>query len=61
MRAVLWRGLYDIHIAENAPEPEIQHGLNAIICASCPAICGTGLHPYCDDGRRNHGHSPFTR
>lgn len=54
MRAVLWRGLYGIHVAENAPEPEIQHGRNAI-------ICDTDLHPYRDDGRRDYGHSPLTR
>ena len=43
MRALTWHGKNDIR-CETVPDPEIEHGRDAIIKVSACAICGSDLH-----------------
>lgn len=45
MRALVWRGTTDIR-CERVPDPEIEHGRDAIIKVTSCAICGSDLHLY---------------
>jgi len=43
MKALTWHGKHDIR-CESVPDPEIQHGRDAIIKVTACAICGSDLH-----------------
>ncbi|WP_105372347.1 zinc-dependent alcohol dehydrogenase [Neorhizobium huautlense] len=45
MKALTWHGKHDIR-CESVPDPEIQHGRDAIIKVTACAICGSDLHLY---------------
>ena len=45
MKAITWHGKHDMR-CETVPDPEIEHGRDAIIKMSACAICGSDLHPY---------------
>ncbi|MBM6596732.1 zinc-dependent alcohol dehydrogenase [Microvirga pudoricolor] len=45
MRALVWHGTQDIR-CDNVPDPEIEHGRDAIIKVTSCAICGSDLHLY---------------
>lgn len=45
MKALTWHGKGDIR-CESVPEPQIQHGRDAIIKVTACAICGSDLHIY---------------
>ena len=45
MRALTWHGKGDIR-CESVPDPEIEHGRDAIIKVTTCAICGSDLHIY---------------
>ena len=45
MRALTWHGKGDIR-CENVPDPEIEHGRDAIIKVTTCAMCGSDLHIY---------------
>jgi hypothetical protein len=43
MKALTWHGKSDIR-CESVPDPQIQHGQDAIIKVTACAICGSDLH-----------------
>jgi threonine dehydrogenase-like Zn-dependent dehydrogenase len=43
MRALRWHGRHDIR-CDTVPDPEIEHGRDAILKVSSCAICGSDLH-----------------
>jgi hypothetical protein len=43
MKALCWHGKGDIR-CDNVPDPEIEHGRDAIIKMTACAICGSDLH-----------------
>lgn len=45
MKAITWHGKHDMR-CETVPDPEIEHGRDAIIKMSACAICGSDLHFY---------------
>ncbi|MDX2378060.1 glutathione-independent formaldehyde dehydrogenase [Microbacterium sp. LRZ72] len=45
MKALVYRGPYDVRI-EDAPEPQIEKPLDAIVQITTTNICGSDLHPY---------------
>ena len=45
MRAVVYRGPFDVRI-EEVPDPKIEAPLDAIIAITTANICGSDLHPY---------------
>ncbi|GAB2787902.1 zinc-dependent alcohol dehydrogenase [Halomonas shantousis] len=45
MKALCWHGKTDIRY-ETVPDPEIEHGRDAIIKVSSCAICGSDMHLY---------------
>ncbi|MEW6254861.1 MAG: zinc-dependent alcohol dehydrogenase [Pseudomonadota bacterium] len=45
MKALTWHGKGDIR-CESVPDPQIQHGRDAIIKVTACAICGSDLHIY---------------
>jgi threonine dehydrogenase-like Zn-dependent dehydrogenase len=45
VKALTWHGKHDIR-CESVPDPEIQHGRDAIIKVTACAICGSDLHLY---------------
>lgn len=45
MRAVCWRGKYDVQV-ENVPDPMLLTSRDAIIKVTSTAICGSDLHLY---------------
>jgi len=45
MRALTWHGKGDIR-CESVPDPEIEHGRDAIIKVTTCAMCGSDLHIY---------------
>ena len=45
MRAITWHGKHDMR-CESVPDPEVEHGRDAIIKVTSCAICGSDLHFY---------------
>ncbi len=45
MRAVVYRGPFDVRV-EEVPDPKIEQPLDAIIQITTANICGSDLHPY---------------
>lgn len=45
MKALTWHGKHDIR-CESVPDPQIEHGRDAIIKVTACAICGSDLHLY---------------
>ncbi|MDR5822493.1 zinc-dependent alcohol dehydrogenase [Caballeronia sp. LZ043] len=45
MKALIWNGKKDVRY-ESVPDPQIEHGRDAIIKVSTCAICGSDLHLY---------------
>lgn len=45
MKALTWHGKHDIR-CESVPDPQIEHGRDAIIKVTACAICGSYLHLY---------------
>lgn len=46
MKGVVWRGPYDVYLADDLAQPQVATARDAVIRVTRTAICGTDLHPY---------------
>lgn len=46
MKGVVWRGPYDLQLADDLALPQVTSARDAVIRVTRTAICGTDLHPY---------------